>query len=174
MPTLGDERLAAFAALIARAEPAPGGGAGAAAACAIAAALVEKAAALTSGASASAVRASAIRGRALALADEDAEAYGAVIAALRMPAGEERERRRQAALSYAADVPLEIAELGAEVAELARGLERDGNPNLAGDAAVAARLAAAAAAGAARLVAINLAEHPDDPRVRRAAELSSN
>jgi methenyltetrahydrofolate cyclohydrolase len=172
MRSLSDERLAGFAALVARAEPAPGGGAGAAAACAIAAALVEKAAALSPGAEAAGIRASAIREQALALADDDAETYGAVIAAQRTAAGEERTRRVQAALSRAADVPLQIAEFGAEVAELAQELERDGNPNLAGDAAVAALLAAAASAGAARLVTINLAEVPEDPRARRAAELS--
>ena len=171
MRALGDETLAEITALVAQPEPAPGGGACAAIACALGAALAAMAAAL-SGRGEIVDRAQQIRAEALVLADRDGAAYGAVIEAQRLEPGDERRERLADALSQAADVPLRIAELGAEVRELAIELERDGNPNLAGDAAVAAQLGTAAAIGAARLVVINLADRPADPRHQRAATLA--
>ncbi|MGH8969493.1 MAG: cyclodeaminase/cyclohydrolase family protein, partial [Actinomycetes bacterium] len=73
---------------------------------------------------------------------------------------------RAQALSDATDVPLAVAEVAAEVAALADGLARDGNPRLRGDAVAGVLLAAAAAETAAVLVGENL---PDDPRAARAA-----
>jgi formiminotetrahydrofolate cyclodeaminase len=52
---------------------------------------------------------------------------------------------------------LEVADLGAEVTELAARLLSDGNSNLAGDAFTAAQLAHGATRAAARLAEINLA-----------------
>jgi formiminotetrahydrofolate cyclodeaminase len=100
------------------------------------------------------------------LAEADAEAYGAVIAARGTP-------DYDAALSRAADVPLTIAQAAADVGELAAELAARGNPNLRGDASTAALLAEAAARAAANLVEINLAEKNGDERVARARELAS-
>ena len=76
-----------------------------------------------------------------------------------------------AALSRAADVPVGIIALAAELAGSAAVLAASGNPNLRGDAQSAALLAQAAASSAARLVAINLADAPHDPRIGRSARL---
>jgi formiminotetrahydrofolate cyclodeaminase len=79
-----------------------------------------------------------------------------------------RVERLAAALSAAADVPMQVVELAAEVTELAAGLAAEGNQALRGDAITAALLAQAGARGAAALVSINLAAMPDDARPGRA------
>lgn len=91
-----------------------------------------------------------LREEASRLAQADAEAYGRVIAAQRAGNGVGE------ALSTAADVPLGIAEAGAEVSEIAARLAEDGNPNLRGDAHTALLLAEAGVRAAASLVEINL------------------
>ena len=151
---------------------APGGGAVAAVAVSLAAALVEMAAEFSGkqweGAADAAARARELRTRAMPLAEADAEAYGAVIAATRgTPDYDE-------ALSRAADVPVAIAQAAADVAELAAELAACGNPNLRGDASTSALLAEAAARAAANLVEINLAEKGGDERIARARELASS
>jgi formiminotetrahydrofolate cyclodeaminase len=112
-----------------------------------------------------AARLAALRTRFLELAEEDTEAYAAVLGSQ----GEDRER----ALSRAADVPLELAEAAVEVADTARGLGATGNPTLRGDAETAALLAAAAAKAAANLVEINLEARPEDDRIARARALAT-
>ncbi len=75
-------------------------------------------------------------------------------------------------MSGAADVPLAVAEAGAEVAEVAARLAREGNPNLRGDAVAAALLAEAGTRAAAALVRINTAAGDiSDDRVGRGDEL---
>ncbi len=138
--------------------PAPGGGAVAAIAVALSAGLAEMAARFAPGEEAAAGRAAELRAQAPRLADEDAAAYARFL----------RDRDP----GPIAAVPLRVAELAAETAELAARLAVEGNPNLRGDAATGASLAAAAAASSALLVRINLAQSPDDPRVARAAELA--
>jgi formiminotetrahydrofolate cyclodeaminase len=104
-------------------------------------------------------RADQLRNRAAGLADRDAAAYGAVLDAYQQPRegdGRERRERITAALHGAAAVPLEIAEIAAQVAELAVGIA-GGNPNLRGDTLAAAHLAEASARSAAVLVDINVA-----------------
>lgn len=91
-------------------------------------------------------RAEELRARAEPLADADADAYGAFMAAR---TGETVER--------IVAVPFGLAEIAVEVAELAVVVARDGNPTVSGDAAAGADLAAAAASIAARIVAINAA-----------------
>ena len=150
--------LAAFAAAVGERTPAPASGAATSVAAALAAALVELTARFSEDAPAveEAVR---LRERLLALADEDAAAYSEF---MRTRSDDARDRT--------VDVPLEIAEAAARVAELATRLEREGNQNLTGDAASAALIARAAVEAAARLVELNL-ERADDPRAVRARQL---
>ena len=65
--------------------------------------------------------------------------------------------------------PLGVSGVAAELAELADGLARSGNPNLRGDANVAVLMGAAAARAGAMLVCENLAGRGSDPRLARAA-----
>ena len=111
-----------------------------------------------------------LRRRLLELAEADAEVDEPVIAAMRMPEQHpERAARLEAAQSAAAEVPLEIAEAAARVAELAAETARVGNLHLKGDSVTGAMLAEGASRAAARLVEINLAGS-GDPRLERAAE----
>ena len=147
---------------MASAEPAPGGGASPAVVIALAAALCSMAARLSADHLADttglAERADRLRRRVAPLAQEDAAAYGHVLAAYRSQddgaTGARRERIRTA-LTEATEVPLAIAEAGAEVVEIAAHLAREGNPNLRGDAVAAALLAEAGVRAAAVLVEIN-------------------
>jgi methenyltetrahydrofolate cyclohydrolase len=170
------EPVERFLDRIASADPAPSGGSVAAVAVAMAAGLVAMAARLAREwpkASEVVERAEALRSKmaTLALADEDA--YAKVIEALRLPPDSpSRAAELEAALSGAADVPLAVAEAGAEVAVLAALVAQEGNERLRGDALVAAELAEAGARGAAELVAINLAGR-DDPRIGRAKDLAA-
>jgi formiminotetrahydrofolate cyclodeaminase len=148
--------------------PANGGGPTAALAAALGAALAGMAARFAEDADA-ADRADALRRQAVALAEADAAGYAPVLEAIRLPRDDpEREARVRDALSAAADIPLEIAELAADVAALARRLAGDGKPALRGDALSGADLAAGACRAAARLVEIDLEGAPDDPRLARA------
>jgi formiminotetrahydrofolate cyclodeaminase len=160
--------LEGFLGAVADRTPAPGGGAGAAVGCALAAALAEMAARFAALDDAAA-QAAGLRARALTLADEDLTAYLPVLAALRRPADDPgRAAALGAASSAAAEVPLAIAEAAGEVAALARDVAAAGKPGLRGDALAGADIAAGAARAAARLVEINLADTPDDPRLARA------
>ncbi len=144
-------------------QPAPGGGGAAAITAAMAAGLLGMAARFSTeqlvdspGRAAYADRA---RDQVAALAERDAEAYGAVLAAFALPREPDPEvRRRQIRRSVerAAQVPTEIAEVASGIAVEAVELAARGNPNLRGDAFTAATLAAAAARAAAELVRINV------------------
>ena len=126
------------------------------------------------GAAGAVEQAETLRHRAAPLAGEDAVAYGNVLTAMRMPQELEPEVRNTLmgeTLSRAADVPLAIAECAASVAELAAEIAVCGNPNLRGDEAAAAILAASAGRVAANLVEINLSTVKDDDRVERAREI---
>lgn len=151
--------------------PAPGGGAVAALVTALAAGLVAMTARF--GAEDELVaRAEDLRRQVEPLADADGAAYGRFLAATRRPPEPDPQARREAvaaALTEANEIPLRIAEIAADTAELAAALARTGNPNLRGDAATAALLAAAAAGAAAILVTENLRRTPDDRRMARAA-----
>jgi len=119
-------------------------------------------------------QAEALRHRAEPLAQLDAEAYEAVLAvrrALTTLPETERDAAMCRALSHAAAVPLAIAEVAADVADLAALVAEKGNPNVAGDAAAAAVLAEAAARAAATLVAVNLGTTGEDERITRAQRL---
>lgn len=159
---LGSSSVAALLAEVAAPKPAPGGGSSAAVACALAAALVEM-----SGDE----RAAALRERALELAEADLGSYAPVLEAQRLPADDPaRAERLRAALSEASTVPLEVAEIGGAVAELAAAAARGGRRSLEGDATAGALLAEAATRAAARLVELNLGGQAGDPRLAAARE----
>jgi formiminotetrahydrofolate cyclodeaminase len=170
--------LSALLQDVAARTPAPGGGSVAAIAVALAASLVGMAARFSDSswpaAAEVAARADELRARAGPLAQADADAYSRVLAAYRLPRSEDgsRDEAVARALEEAASVPLEVAGLAAEVARLAAQAVREGNPNLRGDGATGASLAAAAAGAAATLVEINLAHTPRDDRITRARVLA--
>jgi formiminotetrahydrofolate cyclodeaminase len=172
-----DEPLTRFVEDIAERTPTPGGGSVAAVIVGMAAALVEMGARFSDDwpeANGIVAQAAALRARVIPLAQADAEAYADALAALRLPKDQDPERRDfelGRALSRAADVPLEIAEVAADVAELAARVVELGNPNLRGDAATGAALAAAGARAAANLVTINLGMTANDARLERARRL---
>ena len=162
---LGSSSVAELLAEVAAPTPAPGGGSSAAVAVALAAALVEM-----SGDE----RAKALRERALELAEADLGSYAPVLEAQGLPADDPaRAKRLRAALSEASAVPLALAEVGCEVAELAARAARGGRRSLEGDATAGALLAEAATCAAARLVELNLAAQPGDARVGAARELAA-
>ena len=111
------------------------------------------------GAEALAERARRLRDRAAPLAQADAEGYRAVLAAIR--AGD--KPATQAALSAACAVPMQVAQIGAEVAGIAATVAAAGNPSVRGDAITAGLLAAAGSRAAAALVRINLAGSAGSP-----------
>jgi formiminotetrahydrofolate cyclodeaminase len=166
------QTIGALLADVASDRPAPGGGSVAALAVALAAGLAGMASRLSArhwdGAAAAVERADELRARATSLAPADAHAYEDVLAASRLPEGAERDAAVADALGRAADPPLSIAQAGAEAARLAADAAARGNPNLRGDAATGALLAAAAGRAAANLVAIDLAAAQDDERIARA------
>jgi len=144
--------------------PAPGGGAVAAVALALAAGLTAMAARFAPDdweRRAEIVgRAEELRALAEPLADADAEAYGAFMAA-----------RTDENVERIVAIPFELAQIAAEVADLAVAVAGEGNPNVSGDAAAGADLAAAVASIAARLVRINAGA--GDERTREARGLAA-
>ncbi len=167
--------LGEFLDRVASGGPAPGGGSVAAVAVALAAGLSGMAARLSAdqltAAPELADRSDDLRRRVALLARADAESYGRVLDAYRLP-GEPDPESVKDALSGAADVPLAVAEVGNEVAGIAVRLLDEGNPNLEGDALTAVLLAAAGVRAAAALARINLSTaNLDDGRLGRADEL---
>lgn len=176
VPDYTELPLARFLDMVASREPAPGGGASAAVAVALAAALTAMAARFSTehldDAGTVADRAEELRSRVMPLAQADAVAYGRVLDAYRIPRDDEERRRKiREALSDAADVPLSVAEVGAEVAGNAGQLAEAGNPNLRGDAVTATILARAAVHAAATLVEINVSAGGADDRLTRVNQL---
>ena len=112
-----------------------------------------------------AAQAAALGDRALVLADDDHRAYAHALEQLGTP---ERDAALGRALRRAAEVPLSIAEVAADVAALAALAARDGAPSVRGDAWTAAALAEAASVAAAQLVHVNLSTRPDDDLSTRA------
>lgn len=120
-------------------------------------------------------QAETLRARIEPLAQADAAAYEGALAAFRLPDLLEPEVRNATlgvALERAAAIPLAIAEVGADVADLAASLAEHGNPEVRGDAVAGALLAEAGTRAAAHLVRINLGAAPDDARVTRAAAIA--
>jgi methenyltetrahydrofolate cyclohydrolase len=137
--------------------PAPGGGAAAALTTALAAALAGMAARF--GDETEAERADTLRAAVAPLADADAVAYRAYLAATRLPRDDPgRADAVAAARRETIAVPALITDVAGAVAKLAADLTRSGNPHLRGDATAAVHLAAAAATAAAELIAENVAD----------------
>jgi formiminotetrahydrofolate cyclodeaminase len=168
--------VGSFLDLLASGESAPGGGSAIAMSVALAAGLSSMAARLSTKQLAEATglakRAEDLREQVAPLARADAVAYCRVLATQRAHKPDHHDWRVRAALSEAADVPLAMAEVGAEVASIAARLASDGNPNLKGDALCAVLLADAGVRAAVRLVEINLSGEPgEDRRLELAREL---
>jgi glutamate formiminotransferase/formiminotetrahydrofolate cyclodeaminase len=136
------------------AAPSPAGGTAAAVVAAMAASLVVMAGrqspAWPDGETAAA-DAETLRDRLLALGAADVQAFASLLSAYR----NSDARASREALIQAAEVPLEIAECAADVAELAARAAVDGKRPLQPDAEAAAILAEAAARAAALVVRVN-------------------
>lgn len=158
--------------------PSPCGGTAAAAAAAMAAALVTMVARGSPDwvdRTGIASQARALRSRLTTLGDDDAAVFEHVIVTMRNRAGtpEQRDHALGKALVEAAEIPLQIAEAAADVAELAALAAAEGAAQLRPDATAAATLAEAAVRAATHLVEINLATVPGDHHSRRAEMLSA-
>jgi formiminotetrahydrofolate cyclodeaminase len=158
---------------------APGAGSALAVALATAAAVVQMASRLSpeswADAAGVAAQAEALRERAASLVDEDADAYRLALearAATDETAGpEQRDWSLGRVTAAAAEPPLALVRLAADVAELCAAAGRRVEPRVHADVAAAAALAAAVARGARELVAVNLTALPDDERVEEADRL---
>jgi glutamate formiminotransferase/formiminotetrahydrofolate cyclodeaminase len=171
----GDTGLAPhdFIEATASSEPTPGGGSTAALAGALAAALTQMVAGLTTGrkkysdvsAQAQEILQQAVQLReALTRAiDEDSEAFNAVMAAYRNKALDQEQKAAaiEAATIHAADVPMRVAELSVQAAELASSIAGIGNINAVTDAAAGVLMAQAAVQIAGLNVKINIANLKD-------------
>lgn len=168
-------------ARLATSDPVPGGGSASALAGAMGAALVEMVVSLTAGRPAAAeheaalvaigAEAADLRVELLRLAEVDADAYAAVVAARRMAKDTDAERaarqeRITASVREATQAPLEVVLRSAEAFALAASLAPIGNRNAVSDVGVAGLLAAAAIRGAAMNVEINLPSLPEGDGLR--------
>ena len=173
-----DAPLGALLDTLASEEPAPAGGSAAAIVVAMAAGLVAKVARASDGyweESGGVIgQAETFRARVAPLAQADADAYHEALSALR---GREelaeryRDQQLRAALERSAEIPIQIAESGCDLACLAALLVENGNPEVRADAAAASILAESGTRVAAALVETNLGATPDDPRVRHVRSL---
>lgn len=178
----------AFLEKAAAAEPTPGGGGISALAGALAATMAEMTLNFTVGKKKFAdvdqearrllSEITAARGRLEELIAEDAEGYAAVAAALKMPraTSDEKSARRQAmkaAMRKALAAPLAMVRTMRSVAVLLPGVLEVGNPNLSGDAAVAASILPGAARAAALNVWQNISAFEADERGDLAQEITA-
>jgi len=172
-----DETIEEFLARVAAPTPTPGGGSVSALAGALSAALSRMVAGLARGKKGYEpaerelaeieARGRVVQSRLEALVEEDARAYEAVIAAMRLPKSSELEREArvtamQAAYRKATEVPLETMERCVEALELAEAAAKKGNRGATTDAAVAVLLAESAVRGASLNCAVNLASIRDE------------
>jgi methenyltetrahydrofolate cyclohydrolase len=169
-PSTATLRIDEWLGVLASDAATPGGGAVAAVGAATGAALVAMIARLTVGRAGFedvADRMDEIAGEAdreradlLELADRDAEAFDAVMAAYRMPKDDddqkaERLRSLQEALEHAAEVPLMVARRAVYLMGLAEEAVAQGNPNAASDGFSGAAILHAATLAALANVQIN-------------------
>jgi formiminotetrahydrofolate cyclodeaminase len=181
--SFGDLTVERFLDELASKSPAPGGGSASAIAAAMGAGLVSMVVALTETSEMpeddrarieqAGARAQELRTELLRCADEDTEAFNAVMAAYRMPRAtdDEKQARREAiqkGLKGAANAPMKTLELAMEGLHLAAYMAHKGNKNAVSDAGVGAQLFNAAACGAIFNVEINLSGIKDADFVARA------
>jgi formiminotetrahydrofolate cyclodeaminase len=116
----------------------------------------------------------------LGLAEADAEAFQTVLTAYKLPRSSEAEQQEraaaiQAALAGAAEVPLRVAAIAADLIRLAGDISGRSNPSVLSDVAVAAVLARAALDSAVVNVEVNLAGLDEgQQRSRLAGQLASH
>jgi formiminotetrahydrofolate cyclodeaminase len=163
-----DDTIAAFLDQLAARVPAPGGGATAALHAAQAAALIAMVARYSDGARYDAelmdriiTEADGLRQDALALAEADADAFGGVAEAYRLPRETEQEQSARSAsissaLAGAARPPADVVRTALLVTSLAEELRPAGNRTMITDVAAAAEAARAAAATARLMIEVNL------------------
>ena len=171
--------LTAFLEELAAPREVPGAGSALAVALATAAAVVQMAARLSpeswTDAAGVAAQADALRERAARLIDEDAEAYRRALDARAAADVTGKPEQRDWALgrvtSEAAEPPLALVRLAADLAELCAAAGARVEPRVHADVAAAAALAAAVARGARELVATNLTALGGDLRVAEADRL---
>jgi len=174
---VGDRRLGEYLEAIAAPTPTPGGGSVAALCGALSAALSRMVANLAIGKEGYESvqtelheldqRAKALQSRLLVLMEEDAKAYDAVIAAMRLPKktdGERaaRVRAMQHAYEKATTVPLDTMQACSDALDIALVAAQKGNRNAITDAGVAALIAEAGLRGAGLNARINLAALKDN------------
>lgn len=117
---------------------------------------------------------------ALGLAQADADAFQTVLSAYKLPKTTDDERQDrasaiQAALAGAAEVPLRVAAIAADLIRLAGDIIGRSNPNVLSDVAVAAVLARAALDSAVVNVEVNLAGLDEgEQRSRLAGQLATH
>ena len=174
----GDLGIAEFLRELSAPTPTPGAGGALSTTAAIAAALVEMTARISADRGGSklnneqlqklAGRASELGEEAAGLGDADAVAYAEVLEAMKASSDDPtRPERVRSALSAAAEPPLQLAAVAAELTEAAGDVVKGGRASVRGDALAGVVLAEAACCGASRLVAIDV-DDPGDPRVAEA------
>ena len=163
-----DDTIAAYLDRLAARVPAPGGGAAAALHAAQAASLLAMVARYSDGAKYDAelmnrivTEADALRQDALALADADADAFGTVAQAYRLPRATEQEKAARsasisAALADAARPPADVVRTALLLVGLAEDLWPAGNRAVIADVAAAAEAARAAVVTARLNIEVNL------------------
>lgn len=165
----GEESVSAWLDQLADHTPSPGGGAAAAVLAATSAALLSMVANYTTGPKYADQRVrmtglvddlTALRRRAVQLADDDAAAFESVARAYKLPRSTDAEKQArssavQAGLQAAAEPPVAIGRLTAELVVIAAELADVGNRNVVSDVAVAALSARAALESAVVNIDIN-------------------
>lgn len=180
-----EQNLSEWLEALAARQPTPGGGAAAALAAATAAGLVGMVSIYTTGKKwqdqepmmlAINQRAAELRTAALALMAADAEAFGKVGDAYKLPSGTEQEsaNRKEAielALTAAAQPPIETLSITVEIVSLTRQLVGTANPNVISDVAVAASFAKSAIESAIVNIEINeaLIKNPATKQILQSA-----
>lgn len=183
--SLGTMPIDQFLDILASSSPTPGGGGIAALAGALSAGLISMVCNLTVGKEKYAsvqdevksilAQSEELRARLHRLVDGDAEAFGQIMDAYKLPRATEEEKqvrsfRIQEATIAASQVPLEIARECARIVDLALPAARTTNVQAIGDVAMAAYLAEGALRGAVINIDINLRSVKDKETVDRLNE----